>query len=333
MAPSCALKPPRFGEFGTDGVIIINNRPVKVPVGPVLSLIAIVVSVVIALGYRSRLAAEWPTLALWWYGRDAVPPAAAAAHTGGSDLRPAARLLSVHAAGVADGRGLAACRLALLTFAVGLFFFVTSRGSASSAGGEARRDPRTIRGLALAWALLLLTLAAQVYLGRFERLFDDHTIFAGITYTEAHVTLTGMLLVSIALALGAVAAIVAAFARAAGSLAGRRACCRRSCCIWATGAIGAYVEGFIVKPNELVREQPYIAHNIEFTRQAYGLEPDRPTRRFRPRRRSRRPTRRTTRRRCRTSGCGTGVRSRTRCGSSRKSAPTTTSPTSTSIAT
>jgi uncharacterized protein len=32
-----------------------------------------------------------------------------------------------------------------------------------------------------------------------------------------------------------------------------------------------YVNSFIVKPNELVRERPYIAHNIELTRQAYGL--------------------------------------------------------------
>ena len=38
-------------------------------------------------------------------------------------------------------------------------------------------------------------LAARVYLGRFERLFEDHTIFAGVTYTDAHVTLTGMLVV------------------------------------------------------------------------------------------------------------------------------------------
>ena len=28
---------------------------------------------------------------------------------------------------------------------------------------------------------------------------------------------------------------------------------------------------FIVKPNELVRERPYIGYNIELTRQAYGL--------------------------------------------------------------
>src|SRR5215212_11527676 len=50
------LKPPQFGEFGTDGVIFINNQPVKVPVGPVLSLIAILVSVVIAPGTDTETA-------------------------------------------------------------------------------------------------------------------------------------------------------------------------------------------------------------------------------------------------------------------------------------
>src|SRR5204863_3426984 len=37
------------------------------------------------------------------------------------------------------------------------------------------------------------------------------------------------------------------------------------------GAVASYVSGFIVKPNELVRERPFIEHNIAFTRQAYGL--------------------------------------------------------------
>ena len=36
--------------------------------------------------------------------------------------------------------------------------------------------------------------------------------------------------------------------------------------------MGWYVSSFLVKPNELVREQPYIANNIEMTRQAYGLD-------------------------------------------------------------
>ena len=45
-------------------------------------------------------------------------------------------------------------------------------------------------------------------------------------------------------------------------------------CLFATvlGVIGWYVGNFVVKPNELVRELPYIAYNIEMTRQAYGLD-------------------------------------------------------------
>jgi len=36
--------------------------------------------------------------------------------------------------------------------------------------------------------------------------------------------------------------------------------------------VGWYVSSFLVKPNELVREQPYIANNIAMTRQAYSLD-------------------------------------------------------------
>lgn len=36
--------------------------------------------------------------------------------------------------------------------------------------------------------------------------------------------------------------------------------------------IAPLVEGFIVKPNEITREKPYLEHNIKFTRQAYGID-------------------------------------------------------------
>jgi len=38
------------------------------------------------------------------------------------------------------------------------------------------------------------------------------------------------------------------------------------------GLIGGLVEQFIVSPNQLVRETPYLAHHINATRQAYGLD-------------------------------------------------------------
>ena len=70
----------------------------------------------------------------------------------------------------------------------------------------ARRSSAIIlpwRGFSIAFAFLLLVIAALAYLGRFERLFEDHTIFGGVTYTDAHVTLTGILVVCAALVAGA----------------------------------------------------------------------------------------------------------------------------------
>ena len=40
--------------------------------------------------------------------------------------------------------------------------------------------------------------------------------------------------------------------------------------IFATG-LPVLVQQFVVKPNELAKESPYIAHNIDFTRRAYNL--------------------------------------------------------------
>jgi uncharacterized membrane protein (UPF0182 family) len=261
-----ALKPARFGEIGTGGVIIVNDRPVQVPVGPVLSLIAVAVSGFIALGTAAGMAADWPAIALWWYGRG-ITVSAALTHAADPIFgRPMTfYLFTLPVWQLAAGWLL---RVALLTVAMAVFFFVASTG-----GRLLRRDntgDTTARGLALAWALLLLAIAAQVYLGRFDNLFEDHPIFSGITYTEAHVTVPGMLLVSLALAAGAILSAVTAFT--APRLRWLAAAVAPAALLYVgTGAVAAYVESFVVKPNELVREQPYITHNIELTRQAYGL--------------------------------------------------------------
>ncbi len=55
------------------------------------------------------------------------------------------------------------------------------------------------RGFSIAFGFLLLILAMNAYISRFARLLDDHTIFGGVTYTDAHVILTGMLVVCTAI--------------------------------------------------------------------------------------------------------------------------------------
>src|SRR6202034_3512622 len=127
------------------------------------------------------------------------------------------------------------------------------------------------RGLAASLAAFFVMLAVRAYLGRFELLFQEGTIFSGVTYTDAHVTLGGTLVVCVALILGAVIASAAAFRvpRPRWLLA---APLPVIACYLIVGGVRWYVSGFIVAPNQLVRERPFIAHNIEMTRRAYALD-------------------------------------------------------------
>src|SRR5271163_2138612 len=74
-----------------------------------------------------------------------------------------------------------------------------------------------------------------------------------------------------ALVAGAVAAVANAMTVARGSWL-VAAIIPAALCFAGVQVAGWWMSSFIVKPNELVREQPYIAHNILMTRQAYGLD-------------------------------------------------------------
>jgi uncharacterized protein len=96
-------------------------------------------------------------------------------------------------------------------------------------------------------------------------------IFSGVSYTDAHVTLIGMLFISVALGLGAVDCLRLRPAQATRALAARGHCSRSG--LLDRGRIGRMVQQHVHRaPNRLNRERPYIADNIALTRQAYGLD-------------------------------------------------------------
>ena len=160
-----ALKPARFGEIGSDGVIIINDRPVRLPVGPVLSIIAVLLAAIVALGTAVGLMSEWPTIALWWHGKDVIVSGARSVDP--IFGRPIAfYLFTLPAWELAAGWLL---RLAMLTFGMGLFFFLASSGTRVLQGRAVlRENAGAMRGLAVAFGFLLAAIAVEVYLGRFE---------------------------------------------------------------------------------------------------------------------------------------------------------------------
>jgi uncharacterized membrane protein (UPF0182 family) len=258
------LKRAHQADLPTDHQIVFAGQPVNLSVEPALRLIAFCASLAVAGVTGAAMMDEWPTLALWWY----------APHTVSSVVDPIFGtplnffLFTLPAWQVIVNWLLT---LSVITcILAGLFLLVTS-GARALNKGRSSYAPSPWQGLSITISLFLLILAINVYVDRFSRLFEHHTIFEGVTYTDAHVMLTGLLVVCAALILGGAIAAVNAVRQPRGRVL-VVAIIPAAVCYGVLGVVGWYVSNFVVKPNELVREQPYIAHNIEMTRQAYGLD-------------------------------------------------------------
>jgi uncharacterized membrane protein (UPF0182 family) len=257
-----ALKRAHLADLPPGHTILIGGQPVKLPVEPLLRFIALGVSFVIAAATGGAMTEEWQTLALFWYAPRTtaiVDPIFAKPLHFFLFALPAWQLIAGWL-----------LTLSVITCAIAAFFILITGGARALTGRLSRSVALPWRGFSITFAFLLLILAMRVYLGRFERLLDDHTIFGGVTYSDAHVTLTGMLVVCAALVLGAVVAAVNAVRVPRGRWL-VAAIVPAAVCYLGVQGIGWYVSSFIVKPNELVREKPYIVYNTDLTRQAYGL--------------------------------------------------------------
>ena len=259
-----ALKHAHIDDLPRSHTIVIAGNPVNLPVESALRLIAVGVSLLISLATAAAMEAQWNVLALYWY----------APRTTGSVSDPIFGLplnfylFTLPAWHLIVGWLLT---LAVLSCVLAVLFILITGGTRALGGRLSGGIQLPWRGLSITVGIFLFVLALHVYVGRFDLLFEHHTIFEGVTYTDAHVTLTGLLIVSWALVLGAAIAIAGAIGKAHGRWL-VAAIVPAVICYLAVGVVGWYVSSFIVKPNELVREQPYIAHNIEMTRQAYGLD-------------------------------------------------------------
>jgi uncharacterized protein len=257
-----ALRRAYRSDLLSGSIIFIGGRPVKLPVERILRLTAFILSLLIAVATGAGMMTEWSTFALYGY---APPTPGSVDPIFGKPLHfylftlPAWQLITTWL-----------LTLAVIACLVALFFVVITGSTQLLSGRRGNSIALPWRGFSIAFAFLLLILAMRVYLSRFEALFDEHAIFSGVTYTDAHLTITGLLVVSAALILGA--AIVAINFVTAPRLRWLAAAVVPAVlCYLGLQAIGWYVGNFVVKPNELVRERPYIAYNIDLTRQAYGL--------------------------------------------------------------
>jgi uncharacterized membrane protein (UPF0182 family) len=260
-----ALKRACLTALPSSHTIFIGGQPLQLPVNSVLRILGPGISLLIAGMTGAGMMAEWPTLALYWY----------APRASGSVVDPIFGkpvnfyLFTLPAWQLIAGWLLT---MAVIACAVAVFFILITGGTRALNTRQDNYVPLPWRGFSITFAILLLLGAMRVFISRFETLLEDHTIFGGVTYVDAHILINGLLIVCAALIVGAVIAA----ANAVSVLPRGRnlviAILPAAVCFFGMQAVGWYVNSFIVKPNQLVREQPYIAHNIELTRQAYGLD-------------------------------------------------------------
>ena len=259
-----ALKRAHSADLPSTHTVLFGGQSVDLPVAKVLRAVSIAASILVALVTAAAMEAEWPTLALYWY----APPS-----TGGVADPIFGRPLNFYLFTLPAWQLFAGwlLSLAVISCIVAALFLLVTGGARAIGGRLSSSIPLPWRGLCFSGGFLLLILALQVYISRFELLFEHHTIFDGVSYTDAHVTITGLLFVCVALVLGAVVAFAAGVLNPRG-LWLATAVAPAAVCYIVVALAGWYVTTFLVKPNQLDRERMYIADNIQMTRQAYGLD-------------------------------------------------------------
>ncbi|HWT00325.1 MAG TPA: UPF0182 family protein [Pyrinomonadaceae bacterium] len=163
--------------------------------------------------------------------------------------------------------------LSLVILAVTALFAglsATHKQKTKAAADAARATAYAAVSFALAGFLVLL--AWRVYLSRYPYLWEDHQSFSGVTYTEANYFLPGLTIVAILLVVAAAVIVANALTKRKLRFIVGAIALPILAFVVAGLLIPAYVQSFVVKPNELGRESPYIEHNINWTRKGFGLD-------------------------------------------------------------
>ncbi|MBW1987347.1 MAG: UPF0182 family protein [Deltaproteobacteria bacterium] len=132
-------------------------------------------------------------------------------------------------------------------------------------------DPRVQKHLLILGGILLLVFTWLFWLNRYQVLYQDHSIFFGAGYAEDKGVLTIYPVVTL-LALITVGLVFANLWRPAYRLTLSGLISTVVVAILGLNLYPALLQNFLVKPNELLKENPYIQHNIKYTRLAYGLD-------------------------------------------------------------
>src|SRR5580658_917117 len=183
FAAFLALRRHHARDLPETHTIYIGSRPIFLPVEKALRVVAFIATIAVSLVTGFAMQSQWPTLALYWYA-----PHSAQAIADPIFGRPLGFYLFTLPAWQLISGWLFS--LAIFVGILAVAFFIAAGSGRALEGRFGGSLPW--RGVSVAAGFLLLALAIREYIGRFALLFNHHTIFDGITYVDAHVTVLGM---------------------------------------------------------------------------------------------------------------------------------------------
>ena len=166
-------------------------------------------------------------------------------------------------------RGLAQGLMLLAALGAGALYFV-SGSLTSTFGAMPWMTPGARRHLSLLAAMFLLLLAFGAWLGQAERLIQPSGVIYGPGYADVNGRMPAALLLAAICMVGAALAVLQAFTP-------RNWPIPAAVALYLVVAVGGegystILQRFVVLPNELNLEAPFIQHNIDATRLAFGLD-------------------------------------------------------------
>lgn len=160
--------------------------------------------------------------------------------------------------------------LSLLTIALSIGTYIWM-GCVMVDKGRLIAPRPVIRQLSINIAILLAAWGLGYVLQRYELLFTSSGTVFGISYIDDNVLIPALWVMIVASAI-LIALLLFNLQKARAQLLGIGVVGYFVLMIVGLVVIPALIQRFNVEPNELALELPYLEHNIQFTRQAYGLE-------------------------------------------------------------
>ncbi len=168
--------------------------------------------------------------------------------------------------------------LAFLSSLLGLLFVMVAlvylvRGDIVLLPQRLRIEPSAGTHLSVVLAALFLTWAAQLwFVDAASLLFSTTGPLVGASYTDLHATLPALRAATAAALVAALVVLAGGARRQFGFYAGLALAGYVGVSVIGRVLAPAAIQKFVVAPTELTREEPYLAHHLEATRRAWGID-------------------------------------------------------------